>query len=255
MGLITVPDRPRLWKPPYAEVDWDDSLSFGLIGCWLMNEGGGQKVFDLSGNSNTGSLVADTHFVPGKFGSALSFDGIGDYIDIPNYDLSANWTISIWAKVTVEGTNPYDSMLLGNGGDDDNFFYIWSGTRARFENSAGANVSWDSDTGFQNRWRHYVLVANSTHVNLYLDGISQGEQTITPTFKFYHIAFAHSETPIFTGQIDHVMIFNCALSASEIARLYIHPFRMLTVPRERALFANKVSVPPTGNPWNYYAQC
>ncbi|MFB0523909.1 MAG: hypothetical protein ACETVZ_00085, partial [Phycisphaerae bacterium] len=47
----------------------------GLIGYWIMNEGGGSKVFDLSGNDNTGTFVGNTAWAAGKFGSCLSFDG------------------------------------------------------------------------------------------------------------------------------------------------------------------------------------
>ena len=42
-------------KPPKgAMLNRGHPLSRGLKGCWLMNEGGGKIVNDLSGNGNTG---------------------------------------------------------------------------------------------------------------------------------------------------------------------------------------------------------
>jgi hypothetical protein len=35
-------------------------LARGLVGCWLLNEGTGHKVFDLSGNSNTATTLANS---------------------------------------------------------------------------------------------------------------------------------------------------------------------------------------------------
>ena len=45
-------------KPPLgARLIPGHPLANGLVGCWLMNEGSGNKVYDLSGNGNSGTLT------------------------------------------------------------------------------------------------------------------------------------------------------------------------------------------------------
>jgi hypothetical protein len=56
----------------------------GLVGSWHFNEGSGTVAYDSSGNNNNGNLVNGPTWVDGKFGKALSFDGVDDYVDIPS---------------------------------------------------------------------------------------------------------------------------------------------------------------------------
>ena len=53
-------------------------MTASLIGCWLMNEGSGDRVFDLSGNGNIGTFgsgAARPFWQGGKSGSSVYFDG------------------------------------------------------------------------------------------------------------------------------------------------------------------------------------
>jgi len=47
---------------------------FGLVGEWKLDEGAGKVATDSSGYGNNGFLSG------GRFGGALSFDGIDDYV-------------------------------------------------------------------------------------------------------------------------------------------------------------------------------
>ena len=68
-------------KPLLGELpDLAHPMSDGLALEYLINEGGGKKIFDGSGNNNTGVFVGDTHFGFGERGSELIFDGTGDYV-------------------------------------------------------------------------------------------------------------------------------------------------------------------------------
>ena len=56
-------------------------LAVSTVSLWLMNEGTGDRVFDLSGNRNDGTLVNNASWTKGRFGSAIICDGTSDYID------------------------------------------------------------------------------------------------------------------------------------------------------------------------------
>jgi len=240
---------PYQQKPPPG---WPLDYDSGLVpeaGFWPMWEGSGNKVFDLSGNNNTGSLVADTHWVPGKFGSALSFDGTGDYVDIDNPVLgSVAMTIVVLARkaayqqyaglvVDYQAATPQKKFILGYENPENTLtFYVGDGT----------NTDSHSIGGFtQDIWHQVCGVFDGGQgiLNMYLDGVeSTSSTTITnigatpnPISAYSAIGTYNTTTYPFNGQIDHVLIYNRALSASEIAELYSKPFCMFKDPAEIAL--------------------
>ena len=52
-----------------------DSGPADFVAAWFMLEGTGNKVFDLSGNGNTGTEQVDSVWQPGKFGLCSYFSG------------------------------------------------------------------------------------------------------------------------------------------------------------------------------------
>ena len=84
------------------------------MGYWSFDYGDGR---DESGNGNDGTLYGDTIFATGQIGSAMSFDGDGDYVSVandPDFDLLGDMTYSLWLYPrnldTVAGKN-----ILSNG--------------------------------------------------------------------------------------------------------------------------------------------
>lgn len=195
---------------------------------------------DLSGNNNTGSLVADTHFVPGKFGSALDFDGTGDYADCGNNTIlnpgTGDLSVSIWVKTTDTPGIFASKRNLTVAGDADNegwVLYI-SGNKARFlitdvQNNYYATSSSDVNDG---NWHHIIGVRAGNRVKIYFDGILEEDvagttNSIDSTRKvLFGNQINFDAGSYLAGLIDHVMIWGRALSASEIALLYREPFCM-----------------------------
>ena len=85
-----------------CDIDPASCTDDGLVGYWDMSQMAGQTVSDKSGNNNTGTLGAsaasgsdDPRWASGvqpfsggrPGGGALQFDGVDDYISIPNFNL------------------------------------------------------------------------------------------------------------------------------------------------------------------------
>ena len=159
-------------KPPKgAMVNRGHNLSRGLVGLWLMNEGGGNIVNDISGNGNTGSLVADTHFVAGKFGSGIDFDGDGGTIQVPySSELSPSTGLSIvmWAYIREWKTD--GSLLIKNGSclfevnNSTEFRLYCYGLTTPSITKAIASYSLD-------RWYQIIGTYNGNRLALFVDGI------------------------------------------------------------------------------------
>ena len=80
----------------YAEVDFETAR-----GIWLLNEGKGDKIEDISGNDNHGELQGGK-WIKGPDGPALSLDGVNDRViiqDSKSMHLEEAWSITSWVYV------------------------------------------------------------------------------------------------------------------------------------------------------------
>ena len=78
----------------------------GLVAAYGFDEGTGTAVADSSGNGNGGTVSGATWAV-GKFGTALSFDGVNDIVNVADsasLDLTTGMTIEAWLLPRALGT-------------------------------------------------------------------------------------------------------------------------------------------------------
>ena len=221
-------------------------LIASLIGCWLMNEGSGDRIFDLSGNGNIGTFgsgAARPVWQGGKFGSSVYYDG-GDNVSCPNLG-TLSLPITIVASIKRSATGVWHPIFVTH--EVDNCYYgaaliIQSSDKVWLQYGDG-----DGNTQFDRNTRHGVssLAANQWYtiagvirgqndMDIYLDGIDDGgsysgagttmdTSSGVPAFGRWP---ALSTDQYLTGNIEYVYLFNRALSASEISLLYREPFCM-----------------------------
>ena len=251
MGLIgPAHNKPWLGVPLKRE----HPLARGLVGCWLMNEGRGDKVYDLSGNGNTGTIV-NAVWSGGKFGPCLYFDGTGDYVDcganIGNFG-TADFSITAWVLaqnsttvdiVVAKGIAAAGDIALYKTNTDDRFIF--------YADAGLINIG-AAKTGWVNNWIHLVAIRNAANAYLYINGILVGTDTSAGTANIsnpHNFTIGGSEggpTNPYIGSIDNIQIWNRALSPSEIQQLYMTPFRMFE--REPIEIWTAASyVPPAGD--------
>ena len=113
---------PYLKPARGTQINRAHPLAKGLAGCWLFNEGSGLKVFDLSGNGNSGTLLnmEEADWTSGDDGYAIEFNGDDEVIrieDNSSIDIDAeDFSIAIWIKPTnITGIE----MLFAKGEDRD----------------------------------------------------------------------------------------------------------------------------------------
>jgi len=178
---------------------------------------------DYSGNNNNGTIYGNPQFVTGIVGKALSFDGVDDYVEIPDsnsLDLTNTITIESWIK-----GNPQDAMIL----DKNSAYRLWfpDGT-GKFVLSLYILGSWTniySNTALSpGNWYHLIAVYNGSNVKLYLNGVEDKSQSISGA-----IGTSSEEITIgkykygnyqFNGTIDEVKVYHYALTPEQISADY-----------------------------------
>ncbi|MDP3103730.1 MAG: LamG-like jellyroll fold domain-containing protein [Candidatus Methanoperedens sp.] len=213
----------------------------GLVAEWHFDEGAGNVVKDSSGNGNDGTIYGAT-WVDGKFGKALSFDGVDDYVEILKSVsiLGASpRTLEFWAYVNEITVHPH---IIGWGdqtGINTNFkaaiYSVSGGSGTWFLwGSGGGN---DLNTGFpveNKKWLHHVITFDGVKAEWFING-----RTIGTFTHIYNTKGTSLEIGIgtlvgnpFNGLIDEVRIYNRALSAEEIKAHYEQVPTALTIKKE-----------------------
>ena len=212
----------------------------GVVGAWHFEEGSGTIAHDTSGEGNDGTLYdgnttnndgnTPPQWIDGKFGKALSFDGVDDYVEVAD-DSSLNldeFTVTVWAKPAK-----VDSMGVLNKKDGDdycNFQIEFLGDGYIYAETSNDTIVWiHSTTKYEaNKWYFIAFTYDGSTERLYVNGELEASKTInlTPakTTKPLRIGTYDEYPPItirmFNGTIDEVRICNKALSEEVISDLY-----------------------------------
>jgi len=214
-----------------------------LLGFWTFDEGAGSIAHDASGNGHDGQIIGADWEPDGRVGGALRFYGSGDWVlddDAEDYlnGLRA-LTVAMWIKSGETGSdrgflttrNPAlggpdnkDCLLLryddeGSNGHGDDVIKVYVQTTTDKHHSEGAPHTQTTE------WQHVALTWSSYEaIALYVDGVRQvltydeGELgDLTSNAEELRIGAANYGDWI--GLIDEVRIYNCELSAEEIAAL------------------------------------
>lgn len=194
----------------------------GLVGWWKLDEGIGSIANDSSGNGNNGTVYSAA-WTQGKFGSALSFNGIGSYVSIPDnaaLSLPNNFSISLWFSSSQAPSGWAD--LIGKRGSTVNYgVYINPDGTLHFEIYDGTHdpdIS-TSRSVCDGSFHQVVAIRNGGVMNLYVDGTSVSNaadttwgNTVTNTAP----VTLGNGYKFFNGVIDEVQVYNRALSANEV---------------------------------------
>lgn len=195
---------------------------------------GSTSWFDLSGNSNTGTLTNGPTFNSGNGGSIV-FDGSNDFITGSNSNNFAfgtgDFTVLYWAYVNslssiptlvdlrtnTAGTGPGYSDFIGNGTSGTQlgkFSLYWGATR--YTSTGSINTG---------SWYNIAVTRQSTTISVYFNGVLDGTSSdgTNLTENGFRIArnVNSTGTAYLNGRMAYVLVYKGkALTLGEVQQNY-----------------------------------
>jgi hypothetical protein len=174
--------------------------------------------------------------VEGRYGKALHFDGLNDYVYIGNSSsLEFNQSITIACWVKVDGTTgEYQSFISQHWGSVSSYalefwpdaktpqFSVW--TSASSHKYAVSNISLDFG-----QWTFLAGTFDGQKIKMYFNGTLTGIDDLVGLMEVKDYPFTIGAHVIdwdrnwFNGTIDNVLLYNRALNVEEIQALYTSP--------------------------------
>ncbi len=224
-----------------------DGAGVSPIGYWKMDENTGTTTtVDSSGNNYSGTMGGMTaaSWVPGKYGSALTFDGTTTKVQLAdNADLrmsdTESMTFEAWVKPTSFANDArvisYDDCDTDDGDNTctRNLYALRINTSGQINFIFGPSSGLFSGTGSTalvlNTWNHIVGVRDVTNdvVKIYLNGrqdlstadTTTGTWETTGEYTLFGKYDAATDE-FFPGTIDEVKIYNYARTQGQVAYDY-----------------------------------
>jgi PKD repeat protein len=202
----------------------DSGSANGLVAAFGFGEGSGNTTGDASGRGNNGATAGATWTTAGKNGTALSFDGIDDWLtvaDSTSLDLSSAMTLEAWVKPDMV-SKPWQTLFVKEGAGT--FSYALYATAG---GTSQVNAWWtEADNLYvspipQGTWSHVAVTSDGTTMRIYLNGVQVGTTPVGGTLPNTSGPLRIGGNAVwgnefFDGTIDDVRVYNRALSASEV---------------------------------------
>ncbi|HWH93117.1 MAG TPA: LamG-like jellyroll fold domain-containing protein [Baekduia sp.] len=200
----------------------------GLVAAFGFDEASGTVVHDASGHGLDGVRRGASLVPMGRFGRALSFDGVNDRVTVPDsarLRLSAGLTLEAWVRPTGRGRS---RLVLSRGGAKGMSYGLYaSKLRAPAGSVRTATAKASSVRRARgrarlplHRWSHVAVTFNGQFVRIYVNGewISSRKApgALIAAAGALRIGGGASRTTSFRGRIDEVRVYDHALTGAEI---------------------------------------
>jgi hypothetical protein len=213
---------------------------------------------DLSGfgrnGLQTGTTTASDKW--GGAGKALSFNGSGDHVAAPAFDLGGAFSVTAWVNANDINQNWQRLFDFGNGAGMDNLYVAWVNGQMMFNAANGGSAQQITTTGQfpQQQWVHVAVTHDGMTGTIYWNGEVKASgplpfiSPLSRTNQF--IARSNWDgDPSFNGLLDDFRVYGRVLTMSEVNTLAasVPPSVLpLTVSLQGVPGYDKVAIEPGG---------
>ncbi len=199
----------------------------GLMSWWKFDEGSGTSVLDSSGQGNNGTIQDGTYTTACISGTCLEFDGVDDYIIVPDAASLSPVAITVQAWVFTTGLGIANFIVAKRDlpPDEDGYeLFIGNDDNYRFnmDTTSGAKTS-VGPAPHLNSWEHVAGTYDGVDITVYVNGDLKSTEPWSGSFPSTIQLLIGAEELIrhfFQGRIDEVRIYSRALPQGEIEAYY-----------------------------------
>jgi hypothetical protein len=229
-----------LWICTIMGTDSVSAADPEVAGIWLFDEDQDDVAEDSSGSGNDGVINGGAKWTnDGKFGGALEFDGIDDWVEVPDDDSvefpqGVDFTLACWLRVTTPEDSP--PMIIAKHYHTTSQMLPWYGLyyadQAKaatgdislfLRNAAATDFHIAGVTKIDDgEWHHIVGTREGGTIKLYVDGVEEASMDgadfdVGTNDGCLHFMSHYGR--FMGGVLDEVIILRRALSADEIGDL------------------------------------
>jgi len=194
--------------------------------------GTGTTWYDLSGNSNNGTLTNGPTFDSGNQGSIV-FDGTDDFVTIP-HDSTQSFSGNFSIEAVIYPTDNTANCIIQKGSGNDYYQEYWllqdmRGSNRSFSlimgktGNTSANYISTGNISVLNTFHHVIATVNGTTATIYVNNVQEGTGTISNRIQSTSALRIGRRVDNFAtaeGKIPIVKLYNRALTASEVLQNY-----------------------------------
>lgn len=193
---------------------------------YSFSEATGGSAADGSGNENTATLSGATWTAAGRYGPAVSLDGVGDRLEVasaPTLDVTSAFTLEAWVNPTRKGL--WQAVIFKEAPSGDGPYGLWMTPEGRLRaqllpNGGPLRVVTGLTILRLNEWTHIAATYDGSSLRLWVNGVEDGVaaatgSAVTSTESLWLGSAANGY--YFAGRLDEVRIYGQALSGAEVA--------------------------------------
>lgn len=207
---------PRV-QTSYHELPADENT----VGLWHMNEIADANVADSSKNANNGTATGTT-ITNGIIGKGRSFNGVDDYVQIPDSAplnfVSAPFAIEAWVNKSSSFGSTFGRIYdKSQAGSSNGYGLTMNDSQIRMLGSTDLTINYNSAL---NVWHHIAAVSDGAGTGyIYVNGKLVGSGSYASANAYTgaaQIGKASDASSYFNGLIDEVRISGVARVSEEI---------------------------------------
>jgi hypothetical protein len=196
----------------------------GLVGAWGFEEPSGTTAADRSGQGNAGTIDGATRIATGKYGSALSFDGVNDRVNVASSaSLNLRTAVTMEAWVYPANVGAFRTVMMREQAAGLTYAIYGSTSTGR----PSVNVSTSSEQDLRgtanlavNTWTHVAATWDGANLRLYINGVQKATRALTGTMPSSTAPLRFGGNGVwgewFAGRLDEIRVYDRALTAAQV---------------------------------------